>query len=139
MIEYKGAPANTPGLVSYECELDLKLLTDTTVKVPLFCIQPGQKVIAAKAVYTDGVTGANGHSIDIGTYKIADGAIGAVVDADCLFAAVTTDNAVSGTVVAPATTAYVQPTEPNVVVAAAKAVTTSAPTGGKLFIRIVVA
>lgn len=144
-----GAPAYGTAFRSYIATIPLKDLGAEDNTLPLFVIPKGSTIVAVKLVCTEDSNGAG--SIDIGTYKITNGAVGTAVDADALYAAsayaVTTyDNygkPTGGTYVGTllnkaATATNTQMSEDVVIQVSAKTVTEgSVPTKGALQLEVV--
>lgn len=133
-----GRPAYGTAFRTYEANIPLKKFTAASIALPLFVIPKGATVVAVKATTTE-KTDASGLTVDVGTYAIADGAVGAVVDADALYAAAapaTTDTNVGGIIAAASTAKGLQTTQDVVVQAVSKAVT-AAGTKGILRVEVV--
>lgn len=136
-FEILGTTGYTSALRTFVARVPMAELTATTVKLPLFVFPKGTMVVGCRATVTKAAdTAADAVTVDVGTYKIADGAIGAAIDADALFAAAAIADAAEGSILAPAATAHgALVTEDAAVVAVPKAVTKAA-TEGELLIEV---
>ena len=133
-----GAPAYGTAFRSYIATIPLKDLGVANNTLPLFVIPKGSTIVAVKLVCTEDSNG--GGSIDIGTYKITNGAVGAVVDADALYvgAAYAATTKFGDLFAKAATATNTQVTEDVVIQVSAKTVTEgSAATKGALQLEVV--
>lgn len=136
-FEILGTTGYTSALRTFVARVPMAELTATTVKLPLFVLPKGTIVVGCRATVTQAAdTAADAVTVDVGTYKIADGAVGAAIDADALYAAAAIADAAEGTILAAAATAHgMTVTEDAAIVAVPKAVTT-APKEGELLIEV---
>lgn len=133
-----GAPAYGTAFRSYIATIPLKDLGTVGKTLPLFVAPKGSTIVAVKLVCSEDSNGAG--SIDIGTYKITNGAVGTAIDADALYAAAAyATNTTVGALLSKASTAIgTQVTEDVVIQVSAKTVTEgSVPTKGALQLEVV--
>ena len=133
-----GAPAYGTAFRSYIATIPLKDLRVAGNTLPLFVVPKGSTIVAVKLVCTEDSNGAG--SIDIGTYKITNGAVGTANDADALYAAAAyaTTTKVGDLFAKAATATNTQMSEDVVIQVSAKTVTEgSVPTKGALQLEVV--
>lgn len=135
-FEILGTTGYTSALRTFVARVPMAALTATTVKLPLFIFPKGTIVVGCRATVTQAADAAAAVTLDVGTYKITDGDVGAAIDADALYAASNVADAAEGAILAAAATAHgMTVTEDAAVVAVPKAVTTAA-TEGEVLIEV---
>lgn len=127
-------------LRTFEARIPLAdLAAADNTQLPLFIIPKGTVTVAVRATVNDPVQSGANATLKVGTFKIADGALGTAIDDDGLFSAVALAGKVAGDVVAPAATAHgAMATEDAAVVATLVAASSSpvAPTEGEILIEM---
>ena len=133
-VDFKilGTTGYGSALTTFEARIPLAdLAVATSKQLPLFVLPKGTVVVATRATVTQAPDSAANATIKIGTFKIADGALGAAIDDDALYSSVALSGKQTGDVIAAAATAHGSMVTEDAAVVATSVSASSSPSEAK--------